>query len=431
MTSITQTTSPLPTSRTNHSLHVLLANSSLMIFGYFIFIAVFALHFTNDLRFSVAAVGLALTVRQLAQQGLDIFGGTFADRVGYRFSIALGCMIRAVGFIGMGFAHTTTQLILAALVMGFGGMFFDAAGTALLAAVVPSAQRARIFALSATINNIAAAIGPVVGIAIYAHFGFRIVAFTSAAVFVWIGLETVLWLPNGVGRVTSTATSARPLTMPQVLRAILLRRAYVRLILLLVGFWVVVGQITITVPLAGAALGGKGGVALLLGLNAFLAIPLQYPLVRFAERHLSAMQVLALSVALTGLGLVVLFAAPSFVWQVVGISIATVGSLAISPITNAITAQVAPPRAIGAFYGFSALAIGLGGFGQVLGGTIYDMQRAWHLPWLMGAFLATVTIGITVALVRSPSPTAVPDYMPLAAENDIGAESGIIPAPAR
>ena len=430
MTNITQVAAPLSLARANQGVRVLLANSALMIFGYFTFIAVFALHFTNDLRFSVAIVGLALTVRQLAQQGLDIFGGFFADRVGFRFSIVLGCMIRVMGFIGMGLASTTLQLFLSAFIMGFGGMFFDAAGTAVLASVVQPANHARIFALQATINNVAAAIGPVVGLALYAHFGFRAAAFFAAAVFVWIGLETALFLPPSAGRVTQVEQT-RPLSFPQIVRAICLRRAYVRMILLLIGFWVIVGQITITVPLAGAALAGKGGVAVLLGLNALLAIPLQYPLVRFVERHLSPMHILALSMALTGLGLVILFLAPTFGWQIGGIAIATVGGLAISPITNSITAQVAPPRALGAFYGFSALAIGLGGIGQLIGGSIYDAQRSLHLPWLMPLFLATVTISIAIALARSPSPTATPVYEPRTADEDIATQSGIMPAPAR
>ena len=430
MTNTTQATAPLSPARATQSVRLLLANSTLMIFGYFAFIAVFALHFTNDLRFAVAIVGMALTVRQLAQQGLDIFGGFFADRVGFRFAIVLGCSIRAIGFVGMGLARTTPQLFLAAFIMGFGGMFFDAAGTAVLASVVQPENRARIFALQATINNVAAAIGPVVGLALYAHFGFSIVAYFAAAVFVWIGLETALFLPPSAGRVTQVE-QMRPLSFPQIVRAIRLRRAYVRLILLLIGFWVIVGQITITVPLAGAALGGKSGVAILLGLNALLAIPLQYPLVRFAERHLSPMHILALSMALTGMGLVILFLAPNFGWQILGIAIATIGGLAISPITNAITAQVAPPRAIGAFYGFSALAIGLGGIGQLLGGGIYDAQRSLHLPWLMPLFLATVTIGVTIALARSPSPVVTPVYETLTADEDIAAQSGIMPAQAR
>ncbi len=408
---------------------MLLANSVLMVFGWYTVIAVFALHFTNDLRFTVAAVGLALAIRQFAQQGLDIFGGFFGDRFGYRTAIALGCWVRVVGFLGMGFARTTPQLFCATFIAGFGGMFFDATGSAALAVCTAPEQRSRIFSLQATLGNVAAALGPLVGVAIYKSYGFQPVTFLAAAIFIWIGTETVLWLPAGIERANAAAQS-RPLSFGQVMHAIRVRPAYVRLILLLIGFWALNGQITLTVPLVAERLGGKNGVAMLLGLNAFLAIPLQYPLVRWLDRHMARMRVLALSMLLSGMGLVLIFLASTFAWQLVGISITTIGSLAISPLTSAITAQVAPPRAAGAFYGFSALAIGLGGLGQIVGGSVFDAQRVHHLPWLMAACIAVVTLGVTYALAKAPAPTATPVYTP-APENDIAAQSGIVPAPAR
>jgi DHA1 family multidrug resistance protein-like MFS transporter len=409
---------------------VLLTNSVLMIFGWFAIITVFALHFTNDLRFTVAAVGMALALRQLMQQGLDIFGGMFADRFGFRTAIALGCWVRVFGFLGMGLAQTTPQLFAACALAGFGGMFFDASGSAALAACTPPEQRTRIFSLQATLSNIAAAIGPLVGVALYRAWGFQAVTYCSALTFFWIGLQTAIWLPKGIGRGTATAPAPRALPFGQVVRAIGHRRAYVRLILLLVGYWAIIGQLTLTVPLAAEQLGGKNGVAFLLGLNAFLAIPLQYPLVRWLERFLAPTRILALSMALSGAGLVIVFIAPSFAWQIVGICVTTVGSLAISPITSAVTAQVAPPRAIGAFFGFSALAIGLGGLGQIAGGVIFDLQRAHHLPWLMAAVLALVTFGVATALARSPSPTGAPAPRYDAIE-EAASRSGVVPVPVR
>ncbi len=392
-----------PSRSSARAVTVLMANSTLMILGFFAIITVFALHFTNDLRFTVAIVGLALALRQLMQQGLDIFGGAFADRVGYRFSITLGCLIRAMGFIGMGLARSAPQLLLASVVAGFGGMFFDAAGSAAFAASIPPTERARYFSIQATLNNIAAAIGPVIGIVIFERFGFFPVALFGALVFVWIALETALFLPKDIGRVPGAPREAA-LPLGGVVRAILRNPVYVRVIVLLMGYWMINTQITLTVPLAASARAGKDGVALLLGLNAFLAIPLQYPLVRFAERFFSHAQLLAWSMALTGGGLAVVFWAPSFGWQIAGMVVTTIGTLAIAPITSAITAQVAPPRAIGAFFGFSALSIGLGGgVGQVLGGAIFDAQRHLHLPWLMGVFVIAIALVGTYALARTPA----------------------------
>lgn len=403
---------PLTTARLLQGRRVLITNSVLMLVGYFTIISVFALHFTHDLRLTAAAVGLALALRQLTQQGLDIFGGFFADHFGYRRSIAVGCFIRALGFAGMGVARTLPVLALSALVAGFGGMFFDAAGSGALAAVTPPEQRARTFALQATLNNVGAAIGPVAGIALYYRFGFLPVALLAAAIFVWIGVETAVWLPVGIERVQRRAGD-RLLTLRQTFRAISQRRTYVLLVGLMMGFWMINAQIPLTVPLVGQRLGGNRGVALLFDLNAFLAIPLQYPLMRLAERYLAPLSLLGWSTLLNGVGLGMVFLAPTFGWQVAGIVIATVGGLAITPMMAAITAQIAPARALAAFYGFTALSVGLGGgIGQIFGGAIYDAQLHLHLPWLMGGFALAVSVAAAVALWRAPSPFAAPTIAP-------------------
>lgn len=421
-------TNIIPNSTARRGVQILLANSFLMIFGYFVIISVFALHFTHDLRFTAATVGLALAVRSLTQQGLDIFGGAFADRVGFRFSITLGCLIRVGGFLGMGLAQNFAQLVVACFIAGFGGMFFDAAGSAALAALTPLPERPRTFAWQATLNNVAAALGPILGIAVYTHGGFSPAAFIAAGIFAWIALQTALFLPARIGCASPTSPS-RPLPFGQIMRAIMLRQAYVRVVLLLMGYWAINTQITLTLPLAAAHLAGPSSVAILLGLNSFLAIPLQYPLVRFVERFISQIHLLAFSVLLSGVGLTVSFCAPNFAWQVAGIVIATIGGLAISPTMASITAQVAPPRALGAFYGFSAIGVGIGGaLGQYFGGRIYDFQRALHLPWLMGICVAMLTLGITIAIGMSPSPTTTPAYTETAEIERIAAESGIMPS---
>ena len=79
---------------------VLLANSALMSAGFFMLIPLLSVHLTQDAGFSGAAAGAVLAVRQLTQQGLMVFGGALADRVGYKPVIAAGMLVRAAGFFG-------------------------------------------------------------------------------------------------------------------------------------------------------------------------------------------------------------------------------------------------------------------------------------------------------------------------------------------
>jgi MFS transporter, DHA1 family, multidrug resistance protein len=396
---------PLTDKQRRQGRTVLLGNSFLMLFGYCTIISVTTLHFTHELTFTAAAVGLALAIRQMMQQGFDIFGGIIAEHIGYRASITMGCMIRSLGFVGMGLAQTIPQLCMAAFIAGFGGMFFDAAGSSALAVVIDAEERARVFSLQATINNVGAALGPLVGIAIYTHYGFLPVALLSGLTFFWIGIQTFLWLPDHVEQ-RASMTASHPMNIRQTIHAIILCRGYVRLVLLSMGFWIVAAQIALTVPLAANRIAGPQGVAIILGLNAFLAIPAQYPLVRYLEARFTPIQILAWSIFVTSIGMALLFIGPSFVWQIIGIIIATIGGLPIGPTTASITAQVAPPRALAAFYGFSALSIGVGGaLGQYFGGRLYDIQMAIHAPWLIGFVLLALGSIFAIAMYQTPEPT--------------------------
>ena len=85
---------------------MLLANSGLMSAGFFMLIPLLSVHLTRDLGYSGAAAGAVLALRQFTQQGLMLFGGALADRIGYRRVIAGGMLVRALGFFGFGLGDT-------------------------------------------------------------------------------------------------------------------------------------------------------------------------------------------------------------------------------------------------------------------------------------------------------------------------------------
>jgi len=431
--SLPLTTFPIMTpSQRKRGMAVLYLNTFFILLGYTTIFSVIALHYTRDLRFTAAGVGIALAIRQLAQQGFDIFGGIFAERFGYRLSISLGCAIRSCAFVGIAFAQSLPQLIAAAFIAGFGGMFFDAAGSGALANIAIPEKRAQIFAIQATIISVGAALGPILGILLYTHVNFAAVGCMGAAVFGWISIQTFFWLPDHIEQQVQSA-SHELMNLSTTLQAIRRRPNYVRIVLLQVGFWIVAIQLSLTVPLVGTRLSGLSGVAFLLGLNSFLAIPLQYPLVRFMERHFTSTQLLGGSMALTALGMVIIFNAPTFGWQVAGIVVITIGSLSVGPIIAALTAQVAPPGATAVFYGFTALGMGFGGaIGQYVGGRIYDLQTATNMTWLLSVFVAIVGLVITIFMFRTKSPTLVVSAQRtpvVTADQSLAAQSGIMQIP--
>nr|WP_052326832.1 MFS transporter [Deinococcus peraridilitoris] len=109
-------------------LAALLITTFLMNAGFFMVIPLVTVHYVyvRDLGWAAGTVGLVLAARQITQQGLTVFGGALADRVGPRSLILAGLLVRALGFGAMGWANDFPALLAAAVLSGVGGSLFDA-----------------------------------------------------------------------------------------------------------------------------------------------------------------------------------------------------------------------------------------------------------------------------------------------------------------
>ena len=400
----------------------LLTNTCLMNFGFSMFVPLIAIHFSHGLGFTAAAIGLVLALRQIAQQGLDLAGGVFADRFGARTAIVIGCVVRAAGFVGIGVSTTLPVLILWAIVSGVGGAFFDASGTAALADLVAPERRQRMFAASATMGNAGQAIGPLLGVALLG-INFTVVSLAAAGCFVLVGALSFAFLPDTLLR-GSAASDGEPVANPggasgvmATLRTLRRDRTFVLLTLLLAGFWFLWAQLNIGVPLAAVRIGGPTFGATLAGLafaiNAAPAILIQYPLARYVGERYTPRVALVASVALSGVGMALVFVTANVAIFVLGIAVFALARMLVWPTVNAVTANLAPPHMLGAYFGFGALAVAIGaGLGQFLGGFLFDLSTASHQPAVLWAPILLIGLAAAYGLSRLSLPAhiaAVPE----------------------
>jgi DHA1 family multidrug resistance protein-like MFS transporter len=139
------------------------------------------------------------------------------------------------------------------------------------------------------------------------------------------------------------------------------------------------------------------GVAWIYGLNAGLTVALQYPLLRLVERRLRPLVILVLGVGLMAIGLGLIAMAQNLGGLLACVVVFSFGAMLVQPTQQSVTADLADPRALGAYFGFSALALAFGGgLGNYLGGWLYDAARRWDLPAL--PWLIFCGIGLTCAL---------------------------------
>ncbi|NTV65907.1 MAG: MFS transporter, partial [Oscillochloris sp.] len=369
----------LSTAARRRGLIALLATSFLMYGGFFMVIPLVSVYFVEHLGLAAFMVGLALAMRQLIQQGMTLFGGALADRFGVRLLIGAGVLIRAVGFFSLAQASEPVGLFTAMLLSGLGGSLFDAPSRAAMAALTTEETRARFFSLNAIASNLGMVVGPLVG-ALLIRYNFATVCFVAGACFMLIVI-VVLLLPR-----------VRVVEVPQRISfglGLALRdRTFVTFTAILMGYWFMWVQLTLSLPLVGERLTGSSDtVGLIYAFNAGLTVLLQYPTLRLAERWLRPMPILVIGVALMALGLGCVAAATSLPTLLLCVGIFTIGTLLSSPTQQTVAAALADPRALGSYFGVNALALAFGGsLGNMSGGLLTDLARAIGvpaLPWLM------------------------------------------------
>ncbi|ADY25381.1 major facilitator superfamily MFS_1 [Deinococcus proteolyticus MRP] len=370
----------------------LLTVTFLMWAGFFLIIPLVTVHFVGGLGWAAGAVGVVLGVRQLAQQGLTVLGGAWADRVGPRQLILWGCLLRAVGFAGMAFSGTFAALLISSLVAGVGGALFDAPKSAALSALTRPEHRPQLFSLLSVAGNLGMVLGPLLGAAMMG-LGFSVAALISAGTYVLCWLILRLTLPD----VRPAQEGGGGLNG---LRRAVADRRFVKFTVALIGYFLLSTQLNVAVTLKAVALGGPGATGPLYALNAGLAVLLQYPLLRWAEGRFRARTILTAAVTLAALSLGLMGFAGTFPLLLACAALYSLGTMLVFPTQQTLVSRLAPPELLGSYFGFSAISLGVGGaLGNVLGGSLMDYGAALGrpaLPWL----LLMATGFVTVAALR-------------------------------
>ncbi len=372
---------------------LLIVINFMMYAGFFMVIPLVSVHYVQTLGFAAVTVGIALALRQLVQQGVSVGGGVLSDRFGGRGLITAGVLVRAAGFASLAFATTPPLLFFAMLLSALGGALFEAPSRAGIAALTTEDERARAFSINGVGGGLGMVIGPFVG-SLLLDFGFSAVALAAAACFALIGAMSLLLPPIE----TATDRSRLGFGLGLALRD----RPFLIFTALLMGFWFMWVQLTISLPLAGERLANAAdAVRWIYGVNAGMTVVLQLPVIGFMERWLRPLSILILGIALMALGLGMVALADSFPFLIGCVIVFTLGTLLATPSQQSVTAALADPRALGSYFGVNALALAVGGgLGNLSGGLLVDLANALQapaLPWIAFAYIGLASaIGLMI-----------------------------------
>ncbi|MBI5877724.1 MAG: MFS transporter [Chloroflexi bacterium] len=388
---------------------ILLFNYFLMNTGFFLMMPFVALHGTRDLGLSAAMAGLVLGIRQFTQQGLAVFGGALGDRIGYKPTLAIGLLVRAIGFASFAYATDLPSLTVAALIAAFGGAFFESSGNAALATLTPIEHRPASFSLYGISSRLGSAVGPALGIWLL-QINFATLSLVAASFYI-VGV-VLLWIgmPNIHAPKRADGGPERP-SFTQTLKTALRDRRFVTVIALNTGYWFLFVQFTISLPLyVYNRFGSLEAISLYYIINSVPAILAQYFLLQYLNRRWSRPMILLVAMVFIslGIGTIGVWTLPLLV--VVSATVYALGDLLYQPTQYTITSELARSDALAAYFGLAAYALAVGGgVGNVLGGWLFDQAVAASRPDLVWYLYGGVGIVIAAGLAiwaRGQQPTA-------------------------
>ncbi|KRC03126.1 multidrug efflux MFS transporter MdtH [Duganella sp. Root198D2] len=372
----------------------LMVDHVLVVGGFYLVFPIIGLHFVGQLQWSAASVGVALGARQVAQQGLALFGGSLSDRYGTKPLIVAGMLLRAGGFALMGFASSPAWLLLSCVASGLGGSLFEPARSALAVKLTRPAERPRFYSQLMMQESVSAVAGALLG-TLLLGVDFHWVGMAGCTVFVLAALANAWLLP--AYRVATPGTS-----VAKAMRIPLRDKPYMTLVLTLSGYYIMTVQLMMLVPVTLTGLSGTPRtVAWMYAMDAVLALTLLYPMARFGERYLSLEARLLAGIGIMCCAVLAMSAARSLAPMFVCIAVFYTGSLVAEPARESLVSRYALPSARASYMGLSRFGLAVGGlFGYTAGGWLLDWSRAVHtpaLPWLVLASIGLLTMTVLAA----------------------------------
>jgi DHA1 family multidrug resistance protein-like MFS transporter len=170
---------------------------------------------------------------------------------------------------------------------------------------------------------------------------------------------------------------------------------------LLMGYWFMWVQLTISMPLVAVSITGTSdSVSWVYALNAGLGIILQYPLLLLAERWLKPLPIMIIGIAIMALALGCVGLAQTTFSLLACVVLFAFGRMLATPTQQTVAASLANPSALGSYFGVSALALAVGGgVGNTTGGLLYGWGQDQGLPWMPWLVYAIIGLSSAVGLV--------------------------------
>lgn len=353
---------------------------------------------------------------------LAAFGGTLADRLGFRRSLSLAYLILSgsyflLGSLGSSWLSPVRAAVPLWLLVGF-VLMLPALGIALVKpCVVGTTARASKenvrsigYSIYYTLVNIGGAAGPYVASWVHQHMRVESV-FRVAALSVFLMFFAVLLLfkePRRSHQVQTTSTAAAWRNFVMVLG----NPQFMIFLLIFSGYWIVYWQEFIILPIyVHDYVNSNTDTELMLVTGPLTVIALQL-LMSFLMKKVAAFRAITLGTLVSALAWLILIAHPTPAMVVGTLFAVSLGEIIQSPRYYEYISRLAPAGQQGTYMGFAFLPIGIGSLvaGPLGGLLLHHFGEVRHQPqriWWVITGIGVITALLLAVYDRVVKPTSV------------------------
>ncbi|MDP9369767.1 MAG: MFS transporter [Chloroflexota bacterium] len=366
---------------------------------------------------SAAAVGLTIAIYGLARFLVNVPAGSFADRNGRRWTLAVGGLVTVLGNLLCAAAWNYPLFLVARFVAGAGAAMVLTGGQIVLADIASPQNRGRVMALYQGVFLFAVGAGPLPGGVLAAHLGLRAPFLANAALAGVVALVAWFQVPETRDLRADRQTAARHPAPPlrDQLRVLQATPGFLLISLVsFVAFSARTGALFNIIPLLAESKIGLGPdqIGLGLGLISIVGLILAYPSGVLVDRF-GRKAVIVPATAMTGAAMLLFAGSPSYALFLLACGLWSVASGIGSSAPAAYAADTAPP-------GMMASALGtyrtIADLGYVVGPLALGAMADLASPEAALASIATLLFLSAAAfaylapesLEREPSGTTAP-----------------------
>ena len=340
---------------------------------------------------------------------LPVFGGTLADRMGFRRALSLAYIILSCAYFLLGslgapwLAPVRNNVPLVVLVTFV--LALPALGVALVKpSVVGTTARASKenvrsigYSIYYTLVNIGGFFGPIVASYVHKHLSVENV-FRTAALSVFLMFIAVLIFFREPRRHDEVETAS----LAQAGRnfwTVLTNPRFMMFLLIFTGYWIVYWQLFLTLPLyIHAYVSASADTELLLATGPLVVITLTIAINLLTQR-MHALEAIIVGTLVTSLAWVILIFWPTVPGVVVTLVAVALGEITQSPRYYEYISRLAPSGQQGTYMGFAFLPLGIGSLigGPFGGWLLRHFGEEKHQPQMM--WVVIVAVGLVTAML--------------------------------